>query len=119
MPGKPGINGTRGPVGPKGERGLNGSEGPQGPVGPRGRDGSQGVHGPPGLPGTGNLSSCYYKMESSISIGSGPNAVNDVIVKELNVSTTKVIFKRQILKELRHRQCMLKKIDHFFFFHLT
>ena len=88
LPGNPGINGTRGPVGPKGERGLNGSIGSSGPVGPPGSDGSQ---GPPGPPGTGNLSSCYYKMESSSSVSSGPNAVNDVIVKELNVSSTEVI----------------------------
>ncbi|XP_078349825.1 uncharacterized protein LOC144634673 isoform X1 [Oculina patagonica] len=84
MPGNPGINGTRGPVGPKGERGFNGSKGSHGPVGPRGSDGSQGVQGPSGPPGTGNFSSCYYKMESSSSISSGPNAVNDVIVKQLN-----------------------------------
>ncbi|KAJ7369661.1 hypothetical protein OS493_037344 [Desmophyllum pertusum] len=82
-PGNSGINGSRGPIGPKGEQGFNGSQGTQGPAGPRGSDGSQGIQGPPGPPGPGNLSSCFYKMESSSSISSGPNAVNDVIVKEL------------------------------------
>lgn len=83
LPGPPGYNGTKGdigPAGPVGRAGPPGYNGTQGPRGPSGYNGTQGLPGP-------GASSCVYKIASSLGMGAGSAARQEVEMKEPNNTT--------------------------------
>ena len=112
--GAQGRNGSAGPQGPRGYNGTNGSNGARGAPGlpglpgkpgfngTRGFNGTSGSRGPPGVPGPrgiGNLSSCVHDFKEE-SVTRGKSAKNNVLVRDVLVSKSKVNLRSSLNEKL-------------------